>query len=424
MIDASVQTEVVHVGEIRDASTQTEVFPTSSVAAKSTQAEPTLSNRQAKERKERAPQREIDFSQARLNWEQVPCAPKPLQGPGTIAVHGSKAYINGKGASTIFEYDSTSNKWLNKIEAPRTDFGLAVVGNCLTLVGGNEQLQATTSESTFESTYSSWFYSLATNTGSYLYKKYCNCVYGTATNSLLSQELLRSTGNSSWTEDFPSMSTARANPVLAATDKYLVVTGGSGICTSIEVMDVDQRQWYTAEKIPSLRCCDLQRLVAHEDTLYAIKAASTNENSLNIFTCSLTTLVNSCSSENAAYKPVLWQKALTWEIPTPHSYNCIVAKLIPLAPQKLGVVVFYEYIHAENGTEGVLQTDVRLFIYDARVDRWDKAPTDLCPYCPTLDYQNSSIAKVSWNKVMVFGASEHPSQICDRVLVGRISQML
>jgi len=192
-------------------------------------------------------------------------------------VDGSVAYFRPVGSKSVFAYNSTTNKWSELPECPNTYVSLAMVNSLLTAIGGrtpNDEV----------------------------------------TNSLLSLP------DNKWTKQFPPMPTKRWLTAAVCSGRSLVVVGGVGEgdkqLSLVEVMDTESLQWFTASNLPH----QLYRASATlcGDQVYMLGGYyQTNKRSKSVFTCSLTTLLQSCKPQSLggrlktlslASRPKVWHQ--------------------------------------------------------------------------------------------------------------------
>ena len=103
----------------------------------------------------------------------------------TTVGHGDAAYFSQ--FNRVYSYSLTEDRWTELKSCPRKEFGLAIVNNRLTAIGG------------------------------------CPVGGGPATNTLLS--LTHDSSEIKWEELFPSMPSPRRQPLAVTTPSHLVVTG-------------------------------------------------------------------------------------------------------------------------------------------------------------------------------------------------------
>ena len=118
----------------------------------------------------------------KLRWRDGGRAPCKMRGK-VAAVDGGVAYFYlGDLGHEIFAYNSTNNKWSERVKCPNRGFSLAVVNSLLTTIGGMRNYELT--------------------------------------NSLLSLT------DNKWTEQFPPMPTKRWLTSAVCSGRYLIVAGG------------------------------------------------------------------------------------------------------------------------------------------------------------------------------------------------------
>ena len=137
-------------------------------------------------------------------------------------------------------------------ECPQYDFGLAVVNNLITAVGGVSD---------------GWY-----------------------TNHLSNY------GGGEWVTVFPPMPTKRSNAAVISAENYLIAAGGKGVggaLSTVEVMDMNTLKWYTAASLPEPDC-NMSATVCGR-RLYLLGGYDTNNHSTRaVFTCTLDSLIRSC----------------------------------------------------------------------------------------------------------------------------------
>ena len=182
----------------------------------------------------------------KLTWETHREAPHGMV-RGAAVAHGSMAYFSSDGSHEVFAYNSENNDWSKLPECPQCHFGLAVVKNLITAVGG----------------LSCWQYSYS---------------------------------GGKWVTVFPPMLTERRRPTVISAQNYLIAAGGlgvGGVLSTVEVMDMNTLEWYTAASLPE----PVQRMSATVcgGHLYLLGGRDKNMNRTHaVFTCTLDSLIRSC----------------------------------------------------------------------------------------------------------------------------------
>ena len=190
------------------------------------------------------------WEQLKLNWEACSEAPYEMR-KGAAVAHGSLAYFSSFQTYRVFAYNSENNDWIELPECPQSDFGLAVVNNLITAVGGES---------------------------------------GEYTNHL------SSFNGDEWVTVFPPMPTKRHRPAVISAQNYLIVAGGQGVggaLSTVEVMDMNTLKWYTAASLPE-PIYNMSATVCG-GRLYLLGGFVKNYYSTHVlFTCTLDSLIRSC----------------------------------------------------------------------------------------------------------------------------------
>ena len=178
-----------------------------------------------------------------LSWTSAQPAPGEMSSRfGSTVLHKGAAYFPNK--DSIYTYTFAQDTWKELKVAFLKDFGLAVVKNVLTTVGG-----------------------LDMNTKQEV-------------NSLFSY-----VGNNLWKEMLPPMPTEKAHPATANTRSHLLVAGGHLSARCLEVLDTKTLQWFVAEPLPNLTACSHIKLC---DGFFYVSYTKA------VFHCSVKELLESC----------------------------------------------------------------------------------------------------------------------------------
>ena len=196
----------------------------------------------------------LPWEQLKLTWETRREAPREMR-RGAAVAHGGLAYFSSYDSHEVFAYNSENNDWSELPECPQSNFVLAVVNNLITAVGG-----------------------------------YSNC--------------LHSLSGGEWVTVFPPMPTKRHFAAVISAQNYLIAAGGWGVrgfLSTVEVMDMNTLEWYTAASLPepvyhmSATVCG--------GCLYLLGGFNkTHNSSYAVFTCTLDSLIRSCSEAS------VWQR--------------------------------------------------------------------------------------------------------------------
>ena len=191
-----------------------------------------------------------DVQQLKLTWKTRRNAPREMM-RGAAVAHGSVGYFSSYYSHDVFAYDSEKDDWSKLPECPQRDFGLAVINNLLTAVGGEPS----------------------------------GLFSGDYTNRLVSFS------GSKWVTVFPPMPTKRRWLTVISAQNYLIAAGGEGergFLSTVEVMNIATREWYTAASLPE-PVFNMSATVCG-GRLYLLGGYSTRA----VFTCTLDSLLHSC----------------------------------------------------------------------------------------------------------------------------------
>lgn len=198
-----------------------------------------------------------------MTWKKGKNAPQ-LMHRGAAVVHRNIAYVRPAGSQKVYSYRSVvdDEQWSELPQNLNKNFGLAVIDGLLTSVGG-------------------W-----------------NMYY---TNSLLS--LMEEGKGKRWSEIFPSMPTPREDAACITTHQALVVAGGRGTCSGldiVEVMDMSSKCWGKVSCLPQ-KYSSLSTAFC-EGTLYLAGGITDDlTESTAVFSCSLSDLLS------RSIKSVCWR---------------------------------------------------------------------------------------------------------------------
>ena len=204
-----------------------------------------------------------DVQQLKLTWKKCRNAPCEMS-RGAAVAHGSVGYFSSGYSCDVFAYESEEDDWSQLPECPQNSFGLAVINNLLTAVGGEP-------------------------------------------NGLLSEDATKrlvSFNGSKWVTVFPPMLTKRERPAVISVQNYLIAAGGvlfaGGIkgderraLSTVEVLNIATRKWYTAASLPE-PVSDMSATVCR-GRLYLLGGKdSRHYSTCAVYTCTLDSLLHSC----------------------------------------------------------------------------------------------------------------------------------
>ena len=167
----------------------------------------------------------------KLNWKRSSDLPfamhssitRPVTLKGKVYMVGHRP---GVAEGTVVVYDTHNREWsfLPKCHDQVKSFGMAVVNNQLTLVGGFDQLNHK------------------------------------VTNKLAVWE-------SEWTFPYPPMPTSRYDVAVATYNEWMAVAGGqgdNGYLDSVEILNSNEKQWYSAAPLP-MGCTPMKSAVVRDE---------------------------------------------------------------------------------------------------------------------------------------------------------------
>ena len=199
-----------------------------------------------------------DVQQLKLTSETRRNAPSGMRRVPAVA-HGSVCYFSSQYSYDVFAYDSQEDDWSKLPECPQVNFGLAIINNLLTAVGGEPS----------------------------------GLFSGDYTNHLVTFN------DSKWVRVFPPMLTKRSWPAVISGQNYLIAAGGVGwtmerrVLSTVEVMNTAIQEWYAAASLPEFGC--LMSVTVCGGHLYLLGGQDKNYFPTRaVFTCTLYSLLHSC----------------------------------------------------------------------------------------------------------------------------------
>ena len=212
------------------------------------------------------------WEQLKLTWETRRNAPHEIRRGAGVA-HGSLAYFRTSESRDVLVYNSEKDDWSKLPKCPQKGFGLAVINDILTAVGGS---------------LGDWSSVPCTNR-------------------------LSSFSGGKWETVFPPMPTKRRSPAVVSAQNYLIAVGGWGVggrLSTVEVMDMSTLEWYTAASLPE-PVSSLTATVCGGH-LYLLGGYGEYGNEANaVFTCTLDSLIRSCHPPSRT--PPHTSKASVWQ---------------------------------------------------------------------------------------------------------------
>ena len=112
------------------------------------------------------------------------------------------------------------------------------------------------------------------------------------------------TDSNQWTRPFPAMPTPRSSPSVTSYKHWLVVAGGfrKSSLSTIEVLDIDNKQWSTAPSTPIPWQCMKSTIIG--DTWYLMGGVQVGRDTSDVYSVSLEALVSHSASDSSK----IWNK--------------------------------------------------------------------------------------------------------------------
>ena len=195
------------------------------------------------------------WEQLKLTWETRRNAPCELCRCTAVA-DVSLAYFRSWNSRKVFGYNPEKDDWSKLPECPQRGFGLAVINDILTAVGGS---------------LGDW-------------------------SSVPCTDCLSSFSGGEWVTVFPPMPTKRRSPAVVSAQNYLIAVGGWGVggrLSTVEVMDMNTLEWYTAASLPE-PVSSLSATVCGGHLYLLGGWDKYNITTNTVFTCTLDSLIRSC----------------------------------------------------------------------------------------------------------------------------------
>ena len=214
---------------------------------------------------------------------------------------------------TVMEYDTHNREWstLPKQPGRETAFGMAVVKNQVTLVGGLELFPHK------------------------------------VTNELVVWE----SESKQWTSPYPPMHTARHSIATATYNEWMAVAGGQGgdgyvYLDSVEILNSTEKQWYSAASLP-MGCTNMRSAVVR-DEWYLLGCFNQDQSIQQGFAVSLPALI--LLRENTSLTP--WRN-------------------IPRAPlNSAAALAFRDLLFAVGGRTNTGQCSSAIYLYLPWKKKW------------------------------------------------------
>ena len=253
-----------------------------------------------------------------LTWRQGAQAPTVTGtlGWGTAVVHGDTAYFL---SGSLHSYTLPEDKW-TKLAVGQFDYSaLAVIDELVTTIGGGHDM--------------GW---------------------------VDNQNVLLSLIEGTWKEVFPSMTTKRMCPAVVTTPTHLVVAGGSNGLNTVEIMNIEDLQWFIASNLPIPT--DHPRMTLCDGRLYLLEPDYSS-----VISCSVKDLLKSC-------KPTFYKSS---------DCVCVWTSLANCPARDSSLATVRGHLLAVGGKcGGQLTGDI--YCYDVAMDSWSAVGEMPTPRCDVL----------------------------------------
>ena len=185
----------------------------------------------------------------------------------------------------------------------------------------------------------------------------------------LTNKLMSLTMEGKWREKFPAMPTERQVVTSVCTGTALIVAGGVGEnykeLTTVEVLDIENRQWSTAVDLPeSLQCYSA---TVCGDQLYMLGGAHHAIPTKSVYTCSVSTLFQTCTQRSS-----LEERTSALSLSNSSSGGTGVwSKLADLPVTESACVTFCGHLLAIGGADSGSKSTTAVYMYNPSTDSWN-----------------------------------------------------
>ena len=272
---------------------------------------------------------------------------------GTAVAHGNIAYFSHD--HSVYSYEVIPDKWTILQPCKHLYFGMAVVRDRLTAIGG--------------------------------------CQVPVFSNTEIRSLLSFLPSENSWVEVLPPMTSGRVRPATVATHSHLVVAGGEVFSdgaskvpiSKVEVLDTETLQWYTAQSLPPSAAAYYPQMALCAGRLYFVNKSA-------LFSCSLEHLVRSCK-HNSANRISSWSRQA--DVPVADNFS---------------LAVFREHVLALGGSDDFFgkHPTAAIHCYDTVANSWS-----VIGQLPTPRSIVLAAVLISNEVVVVGGCDSHSTDTSD-----------
>ena len=250
-------------------------------------------------------QQQIDKPEAskicQLRWLEDPRAPCEMKSSFNAVVDNNTSTAYLRAGYHMYGYKIDAHTWLQLPQCVSIKCPSVIINSILTLIGGE--------------------------------------FAGSITNRLFS--LTEEGSERKWTKYFPSMPTKRYGSSALSTGTSLIVAGGVGIqntlLATIEVMDIETQQWFTATDLPKpVHTSSLVQV--GEDDIYLLGGYDISwYGRKSVYTCSISSLLNSCFTRSIGTRlsrafsqttlATVWNRSISSQFCSQHVFLYMVSCL-------------------------------------------------------------------------------------------------
>ena len=250
----------------------------------------------------------------KLAWREGKKAPFANRRFCDAVVDSSKVYFKVSGCQ-LFTYNISDNSWLRLLDCPFSCFGLAILNDQPTSIGGVP----------------------------------------------LTNKLMSLTDECKWMEKFPPMPTKRRFTTAVCTGTVLIIAGGAGEngpLATVEVLNFETSQWSTAFDVPkSLFCCSA---AVHGDQLYVLGGDLLRK---SVYTCSVSALLQTCTQKSSL-------EERTNALSLSNSSSGVWSEFPDLPVSQSTCVTFCGQLLAVGGLDSDKKPTTAVYMYNQATNSW------------------------------------------------------
>ena len=308
-----------------------------------------------------------------FNWSESVRAPCEMASGSATAVD-KVVYVQPWGSSKVYSFDLDSERWKELADCQKRECSLVIVKGQVTAVGG------------------------------------CTDMEDFDTLTSLDK---RSQGRSRWVVKLKSMPTKRYSTAAVSNEEVLIVTGGFSNgrpLSSVEIMDIESEQWYSASKLP--RALHRHSAALCGNLVYMLGGKDSSGSTTSVFQCSLSVLLLRASPDSQESGTNVDARASIdrgspWKSVCPIPLSFTSSSLVPNASSgNKNLVVFGGY----NSDRKQRSSDIH--VYDPTRDSWLQIGA-------MISHRSSCISSVLSNDcVIVIGGKNRLGLLSDTVEIG------